>query len=241
MELAGAVAIVTGGASGIGAAVVERLGAAGARPVVWDVAAGAEVRCDVGDAEAVAAATARTLELAGPPAVLVACAGVGHAGQLLEVDPASWDRVMATNLKGAWLSMRAVAGAMIDAGRCGAIVAVSSVSGRLADRGMGAYCVSKAGLDMLVRVAALEWARHGIRVNGVGPGITDTPMLRRAPAAPWLDQVASRTPLGRLGTSGEVADAVVALLGLDWVTGQVLLADGGLAAWSPIDPWGAPR
>src|SRR5262245_15071359 len=96
--------------------------------------------------------------------------------------------------------MRAVAQAMIDARTRGSIVAVSSVSGTLVDRDMGAYCVSKAGIDMLVRVAAAEWGAHGIRVNAVGPGVTRTPMLAEAEQLPgWVDALTERTSLGRLG------------------------------------------
>jgi NAD(P)-dependent dehydrogenase (short-subunit alcohol dehydrogenase family) len=238
----GAVAVVTGGASGMGAELAWRLRKSGARPVVWDVAPGADVACDVSDARAVEGAMARTLELAGVPSFMAACAGIGDSGTLLELEPERWDRVLAVNLRGAWLSMRAVAGAMIAAGSGGSIVAVSSVSGTLVDRGMGAYCASKAGLDMLVRVAAFEWAPHRIRVNAVGPGVTATPMLSQAARLPgWLDGVVERTPLGRLGSAGDIADAILALLGIDWVTGQVLFADGGLSLVSPIDAFGAQR
>src|SRR5439155_25512925 len=102
-----------------------------------------------------------------------------------------------------------------------------------------AYCTSKAALSMTVRVAAAEWA-PAIRVNAVGPGVTATPMLGSAPVdSGWLKDVAHRTSLGRLGTADDIADAVVALHGLPWVTGQVLEADGGLALWSPINAWDA--
>jgi NAD(P)-dependent dehydrogenase (short-subunit alcohol dehydrogenase family) len=224
----------------MGAEVAARLTKLGARPVIWDVNPSAEVVCDVRDPEAVDAAIARTLEIAGVPTVMAACAGIGHSGSLLDVPPEEWDRVMGVNLKGAWLSMRAVARAMIDAGEPGTIVAVSSVSARLVDRYMGVYCASKAGLDMLVKIAAFEWARHGIRVNAVGPGVTETPMLGNASLVPgWIDDVVGRTPLNRLGTAGDIAEAIVALFGLEWVTGQTVLVDGGLALYSPIDSFGA--
>ena len=151
-------AIVTGGASGIGAAVVERLRAADHNVVVWDVKGG-DIDCDISDPDAVSAALDRTVASHGVPSRLVACAGVGASGLLLEQTPADWQRVIDTNLTGTWLTMRAVAQAMVDQGTGGSIVAVSSVSGTLADRDMGAYCVSKAGIDMLVRVAAAEWER----------------------------------------------------------------------------------
>ena len=128
---------------------------------------------------------------------------------------------------------------MIDAGVPGSIVAVSSISGTLVDRDMGAYCVSKAGVDMLVKIAAVEWGSYGIRVNAVGPGVTRTPMLVDAERLPgWVDGLCERTPLGRLGEVGDVAGAIVGVLELDWVTGQVVFADGGLALHSPIDAYG---
>jgi len=241
MELSGRVAVVTGGASGIGAAVVDRLSGQGVRVVVWDVAPGAEVVCDVADPAAVEAGLERTLAIAGVPTLLVASAGIGHSGLLTEIAPAAFDRVLGVNLKGAWLTMSVVARALRRAGVDGAMVAVTSVSARLADQGMGAYCASKAALEMLVKVAAHEWAEHGIRVNAVGPGVTRTPMLAGAPETGMTDEVVARTPLHRLGEADDVAQAIVALLTLDWVTGQVVLADGGLSLYSPIDFRGAAR
>ncbi len=231
-------AIVTGGASGIGAAVVERLRAADHNVVVWDVKGG-DIDCDISDPDAVSAALDRTVASHGVPSRLVACAGVGASGLLLEQTPADWQRVIDTNLTGTWLTMRAVAQAMVDQGSGGSIVAVSSVSGTLADRDMGAYCVSKAGIDMLVRVAAAEWGTHGIRVNAVGPGVTRTPMLANPEQLPgWVDGLTERTALGRLGEPDDIAEAIVAVLEMSWVTGQTVFADGGLALHSPIDSYG---
>jgi NAD(P)-dependent dehydrogenase (short-subunit alcohol dehydrogenase family) len=239
MELRDRVAVVTGGASGIGAAVADRLKQEGARPVVWDVNPAAEVVCDVSDPASVDAAIAHTIDIAGAPTLAAVCAGIGHSGLLTDVPPEEWDRVMGVNLKGAWLSMRAIAGAMRAAGAVGAMSVVTSVSARLVDRGMGAYCASKAGLEMLVKIAAYEWAPDGIRVNAVGPGVTRTPMLGRAPETGMTEEVVGRTPLGRLGEADDIAQAMTALMTLDWVTGQVVMADGGLSLYSPIDMFGA--
>jgi NAD(P)-dependent dehydrogenase (short-subunit alcohol dehydrogenase family) len=231
-------AIVTGGASGIGGAVVDRLRQAGQRVVVWDVR-DADITCDISDPDAVLEAIEKTVADHGVPDRLVASAGVGASGLLVEQTTADWRRVIDTNLTGTWLTMRAVARVMIEGGHGGSIVAVSSVSGTLADRDMGAYCVSKAGVDMLVRVAAAEWGRFGIRVNAVGPGVTLTPMVADAARLPgWFDGLSERTALGRIGEADDVAEAVVALLDLSWVTGQTLFADGGLALQSPIDAYG---
>lgn len=230
--------IVTGGASGIGAATAARLRRAGHDVVTWDLRGG-DIDCDISDPDAVAAALQQTLERAGPPDRLVACAAVGASDVLIAQDPADWKRVIDVNLTGTWLTMRAVAQAMIANGGGGSIVAVSSISGTVADRGMGAYCVSKAGVDMLVRVAASEWGPHDIRVNAVGPGVTRTPMLAGAEQIPgWVDALGQRTALGRVGEADDVAEAIVGVLEMRWVTGQTVLADGGLALQSPIDTYG---
>jgi NAD(P)-dependent dehydrogenase (short-subunit alcohol dehydrogenase family) len=232
------IAVVTGGGSGIGSAVTSRLRAAGADVVVWDVDGG-NIDCDISDPASVSAAIERTVADHGAPDRVVACAGVGAAGLLLEQTPADWQRVIDTNLTGAWLTMRAAARAMVDAGSGGSIVAVSSISGTLADRDMGAYCVSKAGIDMLVRVAAAEWGAHGIRVNAVGPGVTRTPMLGTPEQLPgWVEGLTERTALGRLGEADDVAETILAVLEMSWVTGQIVFADGGLALHSPIDAYG---
>ncbi|OBH37626.1 glucose 1-dehydrogenase [Mycobacterium intracellulare] len=231
-------AIVTGGASGIGRAVADRLRAAGTDVVVWDLRGG-EIDCDISDPDSVSAAMDSTVAGHGAPNRLVACAGVGASGLLLEQTPEDWRRVIETNLTGTWLTMRAVAQTMVERGAGGSIVAVSSISGTLADRDMGAYCVSKAGIDMLVRVAAAEWGTYGIRVNAVGPGVTRTPMLANPEQLPgWVEGLTERTALGRLGEADDVAEAIVAVLDMAWVTGQTVFADGGLALHSPIDSYG---
>ncbi len=242
MELAGASAIVTGGASGIGAATVELLRAAGARVAVLDVQQGSGpaelyIRCDISVEEEVVSATRQAHDALGGIDVAVLNAGVGGFASLLELSSAEWDRVLGVNLRGTFLCLREVGKAMVAAGRGGAVVAVSSISGFLADRMMGHYSVSKAGVGELVRVAARELGPFGIRVNAVAPGTTDTPMFastRRLPG--YRERVAERAALGEVGTPDGVARAVTALLELEWVTGQVLAADGGVSLWSPIDP-----
>ena len=187
------IAVVTGGGSGIGSAVSDRLRNAGADVVVWDIKSG-DIDCDIGDAESVAAAIEQTVADHGTPDRLVACAGIGASGLLLEQTAADWQRVIDTNLTGTWLTMSAVARVMVDAGSGGSMVAVSSISGTVVDRDMGAYCVSKAGIDMLVRVAAAEWGAHGIRVNAVGPGVTRTPMLAKPEQLPGWSRALPNAP-----------------------------------------------
>jgi NAD(P)-dependent dehydrogenase (short-subunit alcohol dehydrogenase family) len=231
-------ALVTGGASGIGREVAGRLRDAGHDVVVWDLS-DADIACDVSDPNAVSVAMEQTVREHGVPTRMVTCAGIGASGMLLKQSPAEWERVLAVNLTGTWLTIRAGAQAMVDAGVGGSIVAVSSISGTVADRDMGAYCVSKAGVDMLVKVAAVEWGSYGIRVNAVGPGVTRTPMLAKPEQLPgWVEGLSERTALGGLGEATDVAGAIVGVLELPWVTGQIVHADGGLALHSPIDAYG---
>jgi NAD(P)-dependent dehydrogenase (short-subunit alcohol dehydrogenase family) len=230
--------LVVGGASGIGAAIAAAQRAAGRNVLVWDIAKPHDVVCDIRDPEQIGAAMADTVQRVGVPDQVTISAGIGHAGPLLDIEPDEWDRVLAVNARGPWLVMRAAARAMIDAELPGSIVVTSSISSRLADRTMGAYCSSKAALDMLVKVAAREWAPHGIRVNAVAPGVTDTPMLGGAPPGTgFLKDVAGRSALGRIGKPADIAEAALALHQLNWVTGHILDCDGGLSLHSPIGPF----
>jgi NAD(P)-dependent dehydrogenase (short-subunit alcohol dehydrogenase family) len=241
MDLTGAGAIVTGGASGIGAATVARLRAAGARVAVLDlsVAPDAElsIECDVGDEEQVVASVRAAAEQLGRLDVAIVNAGVGGMAPILDMTTQEWDRVMRVNLRGGFVTLRECARAMVERECAGAIVAVTSVSGFLTDRLMAHYSVSKAGLAALVKVAARELGPHGIRVNGIAPGTTDTPMFAATDRMPgYRERVAGRSALGRVGSADEVAQAAVALCTLDWVTGQIVAADGGVSLASPIDP-----
>jgi NAD(P)-dependent dehydrogenase (short-subunit alcohol dehydrogenase family) len=236
-------ALVIGGGSGIGAALAGLLRAQGTTTVTWDVAGARDLTCDVAEPEAIDEAVRLTREGWGVPTAVTVTAGVGHSGLLVDADPDDFDRIMRVNARGPWLCMRAWAGAMQETGVAGSFVAVSSVSARLVDRNMGLYCASKAALSMLVKVAAAEWGASGLRVNAVAPGVTRTPMLGRGPAttvagSPWLARVAERTALGRLGEADDIAEVIVALHAMAWVTGQVVECDGGLALHSPVDSYG---
>ena len=202
---------------------------------MWDLAGTGDLECDITDPEQIASATTATVDLIGRPTTLTVTSGIGHSGRLVDAAAEEWDRAMNVNARGPWLAMRALAPLMAAAGG-GSIVAISSVSARLVDKNMGIYCATKAALDQVVRVAAREWA-PAVRVNAVAPGVTDTPMLGRAPRdGAWLAQVAHRTALGRLGRPEDVAETVLALHGMSWVTGQIVECDGGLGLYSPIDP-----
>ncbi|MGE0879304.1 MAG: SDR family NAD(P)-dependent oxidoreductase [Acidimicrobiia bacterium] len=230
-------AVVVGGGNGIGAAVVTDLKQRGVDVCVWDIDGERDITCDVSDPSSVAAAAAETVTDFGVPTEVTITAGIGHSGFLLDVTPDEWDRVMNVNSRGVWLAMRELARPML-AGDGGSIVVTTSVSARLADRMMGVYCASKAALDMLVAVAAAEWAPK-VRVNGVAPGVTQTRMLGNARIdGGYLKGVVARTPLGRLGTADDVAETVRLLHGSRWTTGEVVRSDGGLLRHSPISPIG---
>ena len=216
--------VVVGGGSGIGAAVAASYRALGSPIVVWDITGNSDIECDVSDSESVERATSMTIDQMGVPDELTITAGIGCSGLLLDEPTESFDRILTVNARGPWLVMRVMARAMIEHRTPGSIVATSSISAHLVDRGMGLYCASKAALNMLIQVAACEWAPFGIRVNAVAPGVTKTPMLGRAPTdSGWLKAVQARTALGRLGEPADIASVVLALHSLSWVTGQILI------------------
>lgn len=245
MQLKGAIALVTGGSSGIGEATVALLQEAGARVAVLDVQAehghgDLAIPCDVSDEDAVVAAVHQVVDELGPPDAAVLAAGVGGFAPVLEMSSEEWDRIHRVNLRGVFLCLRESGKAMVGAGKPGVIVAVGSVSGLLSDRYLAHYATAKAGVHQLVRVAAAELGERGIRVNAIAPGCTDTPMFAATDDLPgYRELVSERAALGRVGSAREVGEAILALLRLDWVTGQVLTADGGVTLRSPLDPAGS--
>lgn len=247
--LDGKTAIVTGGARGIGRAVVERLLAEGMSVMVADVdedegnallkqLAEADrcrfTECDVSERLDLRNLIAATLNAFGTINVLVNNAGIVGGGDFLSLTEEDLDRVLGVNLKGAFFLSQLVARHMVEhvkeGGAPGAIVNMSSVNAVFALPTQVPYSLSKAALTQLTKVAALSLAPHGIRVNAVGPGSIDTQMLaavNRDPAA--RRTVLSRTPLGRIGEPSEVA-ALVAYLASDdasYITGQTVYIDGG--------------
>ncbi|MCH2173807.1 SDR family oxidoreductase [Myxococcota bacterium] len=241
MELRDRTALVTGGASGIGAAVVEALQSEGARVAVLDAvidSARGEVnlRCDVTSEEQVGQSVASARESLGGLELAFINAGTAGVGSVLEISMEEWDRVSNVNLRGAFMTLQHCARAMVEGGRGGAIVTTASSAALLADRGFPHYSTSKIALTHLTRVAARELGPHGIRVNCVAPGPTRTPMTKPTEDIPgFQDRMLAATPLGRVGEAGDIAQAVLALFRLDWVTGQVLACDGGISLHSPTD------
>jgi NAD(P)-dependent dehydrogenase (short-subunit alcohol dehydrogenase family) len=243
MSKAGKYAIVTGGSSGIGRSIVERLGQAGTRVAILDLQkpngdTGAEfISCDVTDEAEVVATVAEAAERLGGLDRAFLNAGVGGSCAIVDLSGAEWDRVQSVDLRGVFLTLREAAKIMVAAGHGGSMVVTSSVCGFLVDRRMSHYNSAKAGAISLAKVAAAELGHAGIRVNVVAPGVTETPMAQKTDTTlvGYRDAVTHRTPLGGFGDPRHVADAAVTLSDLEWVTGQVLAADGGLSLFSPID------
>lgn len=158
----------------------------------------------------------------------------GHGGPIIDMDEASFDELIAVNLKGPWLMTRAALRRMIPAGNGGAIVNTSSFLSTAATVGTSAYSASKAGLDAMIRALALEAGPHGIRVNNINPGVIDTPMLR-AHGEHIVPPLAARAALGRVGTPSDIAGVAVWLCSDEarYVTGQSLLVDGGFTIPGP--------
>ena len=234
-DLAGRVALVTGGASGIGAACVDLLRQRGATVVAADLAAGEDVvACDVTDEAAVDALVASIVEEHGRIDLAANVAGTsGTWAEVADTTTEDWRRTMSVNLDGVFFCLRAELRAMRAAGR-GSIVNVASAAGRMGVPGLADYSASKHGVIGLTRSAAAEVARRGIRVNAVLPGSVRTPMLRAFAGGDEaaLEKMGARSPMGRLGEPEEVAEAVVWLLGdgASYVTGSCVSPDGGVDA-----------
>lgn len=249
LRFAERVAVVTGAASGIGAATALRLAREGAAVVVADVdgagatdvvqritrTGGRAVACvvDITDADAVAAMIATATDAFGRLDVLHANATRGTMGRVHEMTLRDWETTLAVNLTGHFLAMRAALPVMLAQGR-GAIVTMSSGAALAAEAGLGAYAAAKAGLIALTRNVAAEYGRHGIRANCICPGAIDTPPTRAFIRV--VDGVQARmeraTPMRRLGTADEVA-ALVCFLASDeasYVNGATYTVDGGASA-----------
>ncbi len=244
LRLEGQVALVTGGARGIGRAIATRLAQGGAKVGIVDLAeAGAGTAQEIAEATGVAttffkadiskeaeakAAVAAVEEALGPVDILVNNAGITRDGLILVMDEAAWDAVLAVNLKGAFLMSKAVLRGMVRR-RHGSIVSISSVVARRGNAGQVNYSAAKAGLIGLTKSLAREVASRNIRVNAVAPGYIETEMTAA------LDEKArnaliNQIPLGQIGSPQQVAEVVAFLASQEasYITGAVVPVDGGL-------------
>lgn len=242
------VALVTGGAMGIGKTTAQIFAREGARIVVVDIEAGGGeetvrlikeaggdalfVKCDVTKAMEVKAAIKKTVDTYGRLDCAFNNAGIGIPGTTVECSEEDWDRVLEVNLKGVWLCMKYELSQMLIQGG-GVIVNTSSAGGLIGTPGIAAYTASKHGVVGLTRTAALEHVTAGIRVNAVCPGSVPTPMLDPVVNHPEMKALLeSKHPMGRFGTTEEIAEAVVWLCSdrASYVTGVAFPVDGGVTA-----------
>jgi len=249
MRLLDRIAIVTGGAQGIGLACVRAFVREGAKVMIGDIddakgnAAAAEIRdaggevayvhCDVGDKAQVEAMVRATVEDFGGLDIMLSNAAVLHTGDFLDIEEEVLDQTLRVNLKGAFLTGQTAARHMVASGEGGVIINMSSINAVTAIPAASPYVICKGGVNQLTKVMALSLADRGVRVNAIGPGTIATDM-----ASKIMDDddarhmVLSRTPLGRLGEPDEIADAAVFLASDEssYITGQTIYVDGGRLA-----------
>ena len=249
MTLEGKTALVTGGASGIGAATARRLAAEGARVAIGDLDEqgakevageldGFGFSLDVADAASVRSGVTAVNDALGEVDVLVNNAGTDRFAFFVNTDEQLWDFVLGVNLRGVLAVTHAVLPGMQQR-RAGSIVNVASEAGRVGSQGSAVYSAAKAGVIGFTKAIAREAARYRVRCNAVAPGPIETPLLNAAPA--MLGEIGERlkqgmvnaTALGRSGEPEEVAAAIVFLAGdeASYVTGQTLNVSGGLSMW----------
>ncbi len=248
LDFAGQTVLVTGGATGLGYAIAEAFGRAGARVALNDLTrervehAAARltargVACvgipgDVRDARAVRRMVDAAAEELAVPDICVPNAGIYPNTPFLDIAEEEWDRVLDTNLKGVFLTCQAVARLMVARGEGGQIVTVSSGAANAASWGWAHYCASKAAVVMLTKAMALELGEHGIRVNAVLPGYIEVEEGGRHLRDAYKEASRAANPLGRAGQPADVAGAVLMLASplADHVSGTTLVVDGGSSA-----------
>jgi NAD(P)-dependent dehydrogenase (short-subunit alcohol dehydrogenase family) len=252
MKLKDKVAIVTGGARGIGEAVVRACSAEGASVVIADIeiakaqelaselgANALAVQLDVCDSKSISSLISTTVSKFGGVDILYNNAGVFDMGPVLEVSEASFDKVFAVNTKGLFFTLQAAAAQMVKQGRGGKIINMASQAGRRGEALVAVYCASKAAVISLTQSAGLDLIKYGINVNGIAPGVVDTPMwdhvdalfakYEHLPLGEKKRQVGLAVPAGRMGTPHDYRGVAVFLASsdADYVVAQTLNVDGG--------------
>jgi meso-butanediol dehydrogenase / (S,S)-butanediol dehydrogenase / diacetyl reductase len=226
------VAVVTGAAGGIGAAVAGRLAADGFAVAGADLADGADFRCDVRSEGDVQRLRDEVTARLGAPSLVVNVAGVFFEHRITDLAVEDWDLILDTNLKGTFLTCKTFLPAMIAA-RDGCIVNVASTAGVRGGRTRAAYCAAKAGVVNLTRSLALDHGGDGVRICCVCPGLIDTPMADWITSRPdALREWEAEVPARRIGTVSDIADAVsfLASPAASYTHGAVLVVDGGVTA-----------
>jgi NAD(P)-dependent dehydrogenase (short-subunit alcohol dehydrogenase family) len=222
------VALVTGGASGIGAAIGDALAAKGARIAIADLAEGSEFQCDVSDSESVTRTVQAVVEAKGRIDILVNSAGIARLGAAEELSVKDWEATIAVNLTGTFLMCQAVGAHMLAAGR-GVIINMASQAASVALDAHVAYCASKFGVVGVSTVLAAEWAGRGVRVNTISPTVVLTELGHQAWDGPKGDALKKLIPSGRFAYPDEIAAAAVYLASdaAGMVNGADLIIDGG--------------
>src|SRR5882724_1363997 len=222
-SFAGKVALVSGGASGIGRSAAAAWVAAGARVAVFDQS---PERLE----ETAAALGREALARFGRLDILLNSAGTGAMGRVWDLDPMVWDRVLAVNLRGTFLLTRAASRWMVEQKRPGRIINIASTNATVPTTGHSPYCASKAGVVAFTQVAALELAPQRVTVNAIAPGPVDTNLTAPLFAMPGArEEFLRHVPLGRMGRAEDIAQAILFLSSeaAEWVTGQCFYVDGG--------------
>lgn len=246
MNLAGQVAIVTGGASGIGLATAKAFLEKGAKVIIADLneetggqaeqqlkvneAEVAFVQVDVANEASVEQLIAQTVERYERVDIMVNNAGIGVLGVTHELTYEDYHKVISVNQDGVFLGAKHAIKSMLANGKGGVIINTSSILGTVGEGGAFAYNASKGAVNMMTKSLALQYAEHNIRVNAVAPGYVESGMVSKEALGDFYDALVDKHPIGRLGQPEEIAHAIVFLVENDFVTGSTLIIDGGYTA-----------